>query len=184
MNIIFHRGIPGARDFSSHKKIAIVVDNTSHEAVYDLLELRKYPAKYDLDVSRVDIIVTDDVIEPIVTDAIGELAVRLEGDRQTTPFLKQAIFDPRQLLVAQNTAKLYKRILKQKTWIEEGDSIFIAAFDRVETPAVSYAGARDYISAQLGHGYDEIILVGENQDTSSLSNILKTRDFVGAEMWA
>lgn len=184
MNIIFHRGIPGAREFSSHKKIAIIVDNTSHEAVYDLLELKKHPAKYDLDISRVDIIVTDDVNEPIITEAIGELAVRLEGDRHTTPFLKQVIFDPQRLLVAQNAAKLYKRILKQKTWIEDGDTVFIAAFDRVETPAVSYAGARDYISAQLVHGYDEIILVGENQSVASLSNILKTHDFVGAEMWA
>lgn len=184
MNIIFHRGIPGARDFSSHKKIAIVIDNTSHEAVYDLLELRKHPAKYNLDISAVDIIVTDDVNGPIVTDAIGELAVKLEGDRHTTPFLKQAIFDPRRLLVAQNTAKLYKRILKQKSWIEDGDTVFIAAFNRVETPAVSYVGARDYISAQLVHNYDEIILVGESQSAASLSNILKTHDFVGAEMWA
>lgn len=184
MNIIFHRGIPGARDFSSHKKIAIIVDNTSHEAVYDLLELRKHPARYNLDMSRVDIIVTDDVDEPLITDAIGELAVRLEGDRNTTPFLKQAVFNPRRLLVAQNVAKLYKRILKQKTWIEDGDSIFIAAHNRVEIPAVSYVSARDYITARLNHDYDEIILVGENQDANSLSNILRTHDFVGAEMWA
>lgn len=184
MNILFHRGIPGARDFSSHKKIAIIVDNVSHEAVYDLLELRRNPARYDLDMSRVDIIVTDAVDEPIVTDAIGELAVKLEGDRQTTPFLKQAIFNPKRLLVAQNTAKLYKRIFKQKTWIEEGDTIFIAAYHRVETPAVSYVSPRDYITAQLMHGYDEIILVGENDATESLSNVLKTRDFVGAETWA
>lgn len=184
MNIIFHRGIPGARDFSSHKKIAIVIDNTSHETVYDLLELRKHPSKYDLDMSRVDIIVTDDVDEPLVTDAIGELAVKLEGDRNTTPFLKQAIFNPQRLLVAQNLAKLYKRILQQKSWIEDGDAVFIAAFNRVEIPAVSYVGPRDYISAQLNHHYDEIILVGENQNADSLSNILKTHDFVGAEMWA
>lgn len=184
MNIIFHSGIPGARDFSSHKKIAIIVDNTSHEAVYDLLELRKHPAKYNLDMSRVDIVVTDDVGEPLITDAIGELAVKLEGDRNTTPFLKHAVFEPQRLLVAQNVAKLYRRILKQKTWIEDGDTVFTAAYNRVETPAVSYVGPRDYINAQLNHNYDEIILVGENQDANSLSNILKTLDFLGAEMWA
>lgn len=184
MNIIFHRGIPGARDFSSHRKIAIIIDNTSHEAVYDLLELRKHPARYNLDMSRVDIIVTDDIDEPLITDAIGELAVKLEGDRNTTPFLKQAVFDPRRLLVAQNVAKLYKRILRQKTWVEDGDAVFVTAYSRVETPAVSYVGPRDYISAQLSHNYDEIIVVGENQDANSLSNILKTLDFLGAEMWA
>lgn len=184
MNIIFHRGIPGTRGFSSRKKIAIIIDNTSDEAVHDLIELRKNPMKYDLDMSRVDVIVTDDVDEPLITDAIGELVVKLEGDRDTTPFLKQAVFNPRRLLVAQNVAKLYRRIFKQKTWTVEGDSILIAAYNRVETPAVSYVSPRDYIIAQLDHNYDEIILVGENQDANSLSNILKTHDFVGAEMWA
>lgn len=184
MFIKFHRGITHAYAGSGFKRTAIIVDAEGAETVGDILKLDNEKTKFDLDISYIDVIVTERVADEHVIDALALFGIHNEGDRKTTPMFKFAVFNPHALPAVQLRAGMLRRKLKEKSLLNVEDLRYGSLACKVEMPAVSYVGARDYISAHLVNGYDAIIVVGENTDIYSLSNILKNYDYVGAEMWA
>lgn len=183
MFIKFHRGITHAYARSGYKRTAIIVDAEGTKTIDDIFKLDNERTKFDLDISYVDVIVTDRVAQEHVIDALATFGIHNEGERQTTPMFKFAVFNPRALPAVQLRASMLKQKLKEKSLLSVEDLRYGSLACEVEIPAVSYVGARDYISSHLASRYDTIISVGENTDIYSLSNILKNYDYVGAEMW-
>lgn len=183
MFIKFHRGMSPISTVGGYKKTAIVVDSEGPEVVADLSELNSHKSKFDLDISYVDVIVTERVADMAVIEALTSFGIANEGDRKTTPIFKFAVFNPHALTVIQTRARLLQQKLKQQTSLSVEDKLYGCIDCSVEVPAVSYVGPRDYISAHMNGGYDTIIVVGDNTDVLSLTNILKHYDYVGAEMW-
>lgn len=183
MFIKFHRGMTHAYAQSGYKRTAIIVDAEGAKTVGDISKLDNERTKFDLDISYVDVIITDRVAEEHVIDALTLFGIHNEGERKTTPMFKFAVFNPHSLPTVQLRAGVLKRKLKEKSSLNTEDLRYGCLACEVEVPAVSYVGARDYIAARLVSGYDTIIVVGENTDIYSLSNILKNYDYVGAEMW-
>lgn len=183
MFIKFHRGMSRTFAGGSYKKTAIIVDSEGSEVVAELERLNKQKAKYDLDISYVDVIVTERVADTAVIEALASFGIANEGDRKTTPIFKFAVFNPHALTIVQSRALLLQQKLKRETSLSTEDKLYGCTVCSVEVPVVSYVGPRDYITAHLNSGYDTIIVVGDNTDVLSLTNILKHYDHVGAEMW-
>lgn len=183
MFIKFHRGMSDMYARGGHKRIAVIVDAEGAKAVADIHKLSNDKAKFDLDISYVDVIVTERVAEEHTFDALASFGISGEGERLTTPLFKFAVFNPRSLPAVQLRAGILKRKLKEKSLLNVEDLRYGCITCQVETPAVSYVGARDYISACLTDRYDMIIIAGENTDILSLSSVLRNYDYVGAEMW-
>lgn len=183
MLIKFHRGMSRTFAGGSYKRTAIIVDSEGPEVVAELEQLNSQKAKFDLDISYVDVIVTERVADTAVIEALTSFGIANEGDRKTTPAFKFAVFNPRILTVVQSRARLLQQKLKRQTLLSVEDKLYGCIDCSVEVPVVSYVGPRDYIAAHLNSGYDTIIVVGDNTDVLSLTNILKRYDYVGAEMW-
>lgn len=184
MLIKFHRGI--APHFGSHsamRKFAIVVDSEGAQTINEIRDLAAHYRRYDLDLGYVDVIVTERVADKEVFDALASFGVNREGERKTTPVFKFAVFNPMQLTTVRDRAVQLQSTLRRWSLVTDEDVRYGAQRSIVELPSVSYVDPRDYITAHIQFGYDTLVIVGDNTDILSLSNVLKTYDYVGAEMW-